>query len=223
MTVSGPVTLANVGAPARGGPAAPRRGRAHRRPGRSHRARFGAARARARLAARCARGEARARVRQPARGPADPLAPLRRRKPSSRKSLNAIEVRGVEKRYGALQALSGVSLAIGEGEFFGLLGPNGAGKTTLINVIAGLARADAGVGHGDGRRRGVGLPSRAAHARRGAAGAGVRPVLHGARDPAHPVGLLRHPRQRRVDRRGDAAPRPLGQGATPTCARFPAA
>jgi len=37
-----------------------------------------------------------------------------------------------------------VSLAIERGEFFGLLGPNGAGKTTLINVIAGLARADAG-------------------------------------------------------------------------------
>jgi ABC-2 type transport system ATP-binding protein len=37
-----------------------------------------------------------------------------------------------------------VSLAIEQGEFFGLLGPNGAGKTTLINVIAGLARADAG-------------------------------------------------------------------------------
>jgi ABC-2 type transport system ATP-binding protein len=37
-----------------------------------------------------------------------------------------------------------VTLSIGQGEFFGLLGPNGAGKTTLINVIAGLARADAG-------------------------------------------------------------------------------
>ncbi len=37
-----------------------------------------------------------------------------------------------------------MSLAITEGEFFGLLGPNGAGKTTLINVIAGLARANAG-------------------------------------------------------------------------------
>ena len=36
-----------------------------------------------------------------------------------------------------------MSLAVEEGEFFGLLGPNGAGKTTLINVIAGLARADA--------------------------------------------------------------------------------
>ena len=37
-----------------------------------------------------------------------------------------------------------MTLAIDEGEFFGLLGPNGAGKTTLINLIAGLARADAG-------------------------------------------------------------------------------
>jgi len=50
----------------------------------------------------------------------------------------------VEKRYGALRALAGVSLQVRAGEFFGLLGPNGAGKTTLINVIAGLARADAG-------------------------------------------------------------------------------
>ncbi|HYN11460.1 MAG TPA: ABC transporter ATP-binding protein [Burkholderiales bacterium] len=58
--------------------------------------------------------------------------------------MNAIEVRGVEKRYGPVRALAGVSLSIGEGEFFGLLGPNGAGKTTLINVIAGLSRADAG-------------------------------------------------------------------------------
>jgi ABC-2 type transport system ATP-binding protein len=56
----------------------------------------------------------------------------------------AIEARNVEKRYGALHALAGVSLAVAKGEFFGLLGPNGAGKTTLINVIAGLTRASAG-------------------------------------------------------------------------------
>src|SRR5690348_4694402 len=56
----------------------------------------------------------------------------------------AIEARNVEKRYGALRALAGVTLEVSEGEFFGLLGPNGAGKTTLINVIAGLARADRG-------------------------------------------------------------------------------
>src|SRR5512140_3902309 len=57
----------------------------------------------------------------------------------------AIEALNVEKRYGALQALAGVSLAVAEGEFFGLLGPNGAGKTTLISIVAGLVRADTGV------------------------------------------------------------------------------
>jgi ABC-2 type transport system ATP-binding protein len=56
----------------------------------------------------------------------------------------AIQALNVEKRYGALQALAGISLAVAEGEFFGLLGPNGAGKTTLISVIAGLARASSG-------------------------------------------------------------------------------
>jgi len=56
----------------------------------------------------------------------------------------AIEICNVAKRYGALQALAGISLDITPGEFFGLLGPNGAGKTTLISIIAGLARADAG-------------------------------------------------------------------------------
>ena len=56
----------------------------------------------------------------------------------------ALSIRNIEKRYGALQALAGVSLEVAQGEFFGLLGPNGAGKTTLISVVAGLARADAG-------------------------------------------------------------------------------
>jgi ABC-2 type transport system ATP-binding protein len=57
----------------------------------------------------------------------------------------AIEIRGLVKRYGALQALGGVDLEIPRGEFFGLLGPNGAGKTTLISILAGLARADSGL------------------------------------------------------------------------------
>ncbi|MGA8052101.1 MAG: ABC transporter ATP-binding protein [Burkholderiales bacterium] len=57
---------------------------------------------------------------------------------------SAIEIRSVEKRYGALQALAGVSLSIPQGEFFGLLGPNGAGKTSLISVVAGLVRPDRG-------------------------------------------------------------------------------
>jgi ABC-2 type transport system ATP-binding protein len=56
----------------------------------------------------------------------------------------AVEVRDVEKRFGPVCALAGVSLAIERGEFFGLLGPNGAGKTTLISAIGGLAIPDAG-------------------------------------------------------------------------------
>ena len=56
----------------------------------------------------------------------------------------AIQLDNVRKRYGALQALAGVSFDIDEGEFFGLLGPNGAGKTTLISIVGGLTRADGG-------------------------------------------------------------------------------
>ena len=56
----------------------------------------------------------------------------------------AIRIHGVAKRYGALQALGGVDLEIGQGEFFGLLGPNGAGKTTLISALSGLVRPDSG-------------------------------------------------------------------------------
>jgi ABC-2 type transport system ATP-binding protein len=57
----------------------------------------------------------------------------------------AIEIRGVSKSYGRVQALCDVDLDIAPGEFFALLGPNGAGKTTLISTLAGLARADRGV------------------------------------------------------------------------------
>jgi len=56
----------------------------------------------------------------------------------------AIQVDQVVKRYGGFTALAGVSLQIGQGEFFGLLGPNGAGKTTLISILAGLNIATAG-------------------------------------------------------------------------------
>jgi len=55
-----------------------------------------------------------------------------------------IEVHGLTKRYGDVQALAGVDIAVREGEFFGFLGPNGAGKTTTINVLTGLARPDSG-------------------------------------------------------------------------------
>jgi branched-chain amino acid transport system ATP-binding protein len=45
---------------------------------------------------------------------------------------------GIERSFGGLRALKGVSLAIGQGEIFGLVGPNGSGKTTMVNVITGF-------------------------------------------------------------------------------------
>ncbi len=56
----------------------------------------------------------------------------------------AIQIDGVQKSFGSLQALKGLDLTVKQGEFFGLLGPNGAGKSTLINILAGLLRPTAG-------------------------------------------------------------------------------
>ena len=56
----------------------------------------------------------------------------------------AVAVRELKKAFGQVQALDGIDLEVGVGEFFGLLGPNGAGKTTLISILAGLTRADSG-------------------------------------------------------------------------------
>jgi ABC-2 type transport system ATP-binding protein len=56
----------------------------------------------------------------------------------------ALDVRGVEKRFGDVVALRGVDLAIAAGEVVGLLGPNGAGKTTLVRTVATLLVPDAG-------------------------------------------------------------------------------
>ena len=57
---------------------------------------------------------------------------------------NALEVESLQKSYGDVDALRGVSLTVPDGSFFGLLGPNGAGKTTFINVLVGLVRATGG-------------------------------------------------------------------------------
>jgi ABC-2 type transport system ATP-binding protein len=59
-------------------------------------------------------------------------------------AMNIISVTGLEKRYGSVQALKGVSFNVGRGEIFAMLGPNGSGKTTTLEILLGLRRHDAG-------------------------------------------------------------------------------
>ena len=55
-----------------------------------------------------------------------------------------IEVSKLQKNYGTLKAVDGISFNVKEGEVFGLLGPNGAGKTTTIEIMEGLRARDDG-------------------------------------------------------------------------------
>ena len=56
----------------------------------------------------------------------------------------AIEVTGLRKAYGSLEAVRGVDFTIQTGEVFGLLGPNGAGKTTTVEILEGYRKRDGG-------------------------------------------------------------------------------
>ena len=57
---------------------------------------------------------------------------------------NAVEVRGLRKRYDGFEAVRGIDFEIRAGEVFGLLGPNGAGKTTTVEILVGYRRRDDG-------------------------------------------------------------------------------
>jgi ABC-type branched-subunit amino acid transport system ATPase component len=63
---------------------------------------------------------------------------------NERSDVPLLQVRGLQKAYGGLQAVSGLDLDLPGGRITGLIGPNGAGKTTLLNIISGVERATAG-------------------------------------------------------------------------------
>ena len=62
-----------------------------------------------------------------------------------------VEVRGISKSYGDVEALRGIDLDFPRGKLTSLLGPSGCGKTTLLKIIAGLVEADAGTVAVNGR------------------------------------------------------------------------
>ncbi len=56
----------------------------------------------------------------------------------------AVEIRGLRKTYGALEAVRGIDLSVARGEVFALLGPNGAGKTTTVEILEGHRQSSGG-------------------------------------------------------------------------------
>lgn len=74
-----------------------------------------------------------------------------------------LELRGISKRFGAVQALSGVNFEIYAGEVVGLVGDNGAGKSTLIKCVAGIHPIDEGEIWFEGQRVHIQNPKDAAN------------------------------------------------------------
>jgi branched-chain amino acid transport system ATP-binding protein len=128
--------------------------------------------------------------------------------------VSLLEARGLAKRFGGVQAVSGLDLTVARGELLGLIGPNGAGKTTVFNLLSGFATPDAGDIRFDGRPIG-GLPPHAI-CRLGLARTFqiVRPfprmtVLENVRVGA----LARHPQAGRALDRAHAVVERVGLGA----------
>jgi putrescine transport system ATP-binding protein len=72
-------------------------------------------------------------------------------------SSDAIVIRDLSKRFGAVTVLEGINLSIRKGEFFSLLGPSGSGKTTLMRIIAGFEEPNSGSVRIDGEEM-AGVP-----------------------------------------------------------------
>jgi len=70
-----------------------------------------------------------------------------------------LELRGISKRFGAVQVLHGVDFEVYPGEVVALVGDNGAGKSTLIKIVSGIFRPDGGQFVFDGAERHVTSPS----------------------------------------------------------------
>ncbi len=75
-----------------------------------------------------------------------------------------LSLEGVERRFGGLRAVSGVTFGAEPGHITGLIGPNGAGKTTVINLVTGLLRPSAGRISFDGADIGTAPPHEVARA-----------------------------------------------------------
>ena len=107
--------------------------------------------------------------------------------------MSILEVHGISRRFGGLQALSDVSFSVPQGQIVGLIGPNGAGKTTFFSTLVGLIRPDKGSIRLDGESV-VGLkPHKVAH--RGMTKTFQNVALFGESsvlDNVLTAGLLRH-------------------------------
>jgi heme exporter protein A len=114
-----------------------------------------------------------------------------RRKRSS--VTEALEVDGLERRYGERAALTGVSFELREGQTLGVFGPNGAGKTTLLRILATLLRPHAG----SVKVLGGALPGEAWKVRGRVGYVGHEPLLY--RELSGRENLLFHARLHRVD------------------------
>jgi ABC-2 type transport system ATP-binding protein len=117
--------------------------------------------------------------------------------PSATQSGIAIDVRNLRKRYGALEAVRGISFDVQRGEIFGLIGADGAGKTTTFQILAGVMEATGGTAEIFGK------PARDARSRTGylTQTFSLYPDLS-VRENIRYIGELRHVPPAEIDERG---------------------